>query len=267
MKNLCILNDALSYIEENISSDIDQNDIAAHCYCSLSALQKLFRYAFNFGVGNYVTRRRMTCSARELVTTDENILDIAMKYGYGSAEAFTRAFSKAWGETPAAFRKNKRFPGMFPKLEFDTDKGGIIMNEMHRKYDVTELYDYLKANTGTYIIGFDIKGLIPINEISNRAGDAAIRESLRRIDEAAGEGMLLLRIGGDEFALATGSADEAVSDSIIEKVISRNGEEFSYEGRMIPLSLYATKVKMSSTNLRYSQLFPEIYNALEDSKR
>ena len=124
-----------------------------------------------------------------------------------------------------------------------------------------------KANTGTYIIGFDIKGLIPINEISNRAGDAAIRESLRRIDEAAGEGMLLLRIGGDEFALATGSADEAVSDSIIEKVISRNGEEFSYEGRMIPLSLYATKVKMSSTNLRYSQLFPEIYNALEDSKR
>jgi len=79
--------------------------------------------------------------------------------------------------------------------------------------------------------------------------------------------MLLLRIGGDEFALATGSADEAVSDSIIEKVISRNGEEFSYEGRMIPLSLYATKVKMSSTNLRYSQLFPEIYNALEDSKR
>ena len=265
MKELCILSDALNYIEDNICGELVQADIAAACCCSLSALQKLFRYAFNISVGDYITRRRLTCCAKELVNTDRSVLDIALDHGYSTAEGFTRAFSRMWGEPPVSFRKEHRFTGLFPKLEL-CDNGGNDMTERRRKYDVTELYDYLDANRGTFIIAFDIKGLIPINNISSKAGDVAIRESLRRIEEAAGDNMLLFRIGGDEFALATGTSDEAEADNIADAVTSRNGEPFIWEGRDIPLSLFSVKLRIADRSIRYSELFPEIYNALEEVK-
>ena len=40
-----------------------------------------------------------------MITTTAPLLDIAVEAGYGSHEAFTRAFTKAYGETPAAWRK------------------------------------------------------------------------------------------------------------------------------------------------------------------
>lgn len=266
MKNLCVLNDAINYIEDNLCGDLQQGDIAAHSYCSLSGLQKLFRYAFHISVGDYITRRRLTCCAKELVATDRSVLDIALDYGYSSPEGFTRAFTRMWGEPPASFRKKRRFTGLFPKIE-SAENGGTDMSEVIRKYDVTELYDFLAANRGTYLIAFDIKGLIPINNISTKAGDVAIRESLRRIEEAAGENMLLFRIGGDEFALATGTADEKEAEAIAAAVTSRNGEPFQWESHSIPLSLFSAKMKIADRSIRYSELFPEIYNALEEVKK
>ncbi len=267
MRNLCVLNDALNYIEDHLRDELAQSDIAAHCYCSLSSLQKLFRYTFGISVGDYVSRRRLTCCARELVTGERNVLDIAVEYGYNSAEAFTRAFSRVWGEPPAVFRRKRRFSGIFPKLELNqSEMGGYIMKERRKSYDITELYDYFTSHRGTWIIAFDIQNLMPINDISHQAGDIAIRDSLRRIDEAAGDDMLLFRIGGDEFALATGLEDEAAVDALAAAVTGRNGETFAWEDRQIPLSLYAAKVKIAEGTIRYSELYPELDRALKVAK-
>ena len=259
MKNLCILNDALNYIEDHLKEDFTQQEIAAHCCCSLSSLQKLFSYAFHIGVADYVTRRRLTCCARELVQSDRSILDLALDWGYQSPEALTRAFARLFGEPPAAFRKNRRFTGIFPKFEeIKQENGGVFM----RKYDITELYDLLSQSKGTYILAFDIQNLVPINDISHKAGDIAIRESMRRIEDAAGENMLFFRIGGDEFALVTGLSDEKAVDALAKKVTDRNGEPIEWEGRKIPLGLYTAKMKIADKAIRYSELYPEIYQAL-----
>ena len=62
---------------------------------------------------------------------------------------------------------------------------------------VSRLFDYLNERTGTYVLCFDIVGLMRINdEISREAGDKVILESLKRINAAAGEDMPVLRIGG-----------------------------------------------------------------------
>lgn len=267
MNKFFILSDALDYIESNLKNELTQQEIADHCFCSLSSLQKMFRYTFHIGVSDYVTRRRLTCCARELIATDRSALDIAMDWGYNSPEVFTRAFSRVWGESPAVFRKNRRFSGLFPKLDLsEIEKEVSEMTEIHRKYVISELYDYLSANRGAYLIAFDIKHLIPINEISTKAGDIAIRDSLRRIEEAAEENMLLFRIGGDEFVLATGSSDPTVADAIMEKVIGRNGETFDWEGRQIPLSLYAVKFLIPDRSIRYGELFTEIHQTLNSVK-
>jgi len=264
VKNLCILNDALNYIEDHLREDFSQSDIAAYCCCSLSSLQKLFSYAFHIGVSDYVTRRRLTCCARELVQSDRSILDLALDWGYQSQEALTRAFARMWGEPPASFRKSRKFTGMFPRFEsIENENGGRIM----RKYDITELYDLLSQARGTYVLAFDIQNLVPINEISRKAGDIAIRESMRRIEDAAGEEMLFFRIGGDEFALVTGLTDENDADALAQKVTARNGEAIEWEGQKIPLSLYCAKMKIEDRSIRYSELYPEIYKALISAKQ
>lgn len=52
--------------------------------------------------------RRISCAALDLRDTDARILDIAVKYGFSSQEAFTRAFVKAFHVTPAVYRRAPR---------------------------------------------------------------------------------------------------------------------------------------------------------------
>lgn len=266
MESFCVLSQALDYIETHLGGEVSQQELANACCVSLSSMQKLFRYVFHISIADYVTRRRMTRCARELIRTDRTVLDIAMDFGYNSAEVFIRAFTRVWGETPTAFRKNRTFSGIFPKFEMDEASTGGKKMAAHRKYDISELYDYLNQRRGTFVLAFDIRSLVPINEISSKAGDIAIREALRRIEEAAEEDMLLLRIGGDEFALATGLTDEKAAEALCRKVLSRNGECFDWEGRSIPLSLYAALYRIGDRSIRYSELFPEIYHALMGAK-
>ncbi len=92
MKNFCIFADAVNYIEDNLCSDITQEDIAAACYCSLSALQKIWRYCTHTSLKEYITKRRLTRSAEDIAHTDMTLTDIAMKYRYSAPVVFTRAF-------------------------------------------------------------------------------------------------------------------------------------------------------------------------------
>lgn len=184
--NFCIFTTALDYIEHNLCSEFTQEDIAAVCYCSLSALQKLWRYATHTSLKEYISKRRLTNAGIDLLNTDMTVIDIAMKYQYNSHEVFTRAFTKQWGVAPSVFKKEwNKSCGLFPKLNRDYLKGAYYMG--NKKFDVTELFDYLNERTGTYVLCFDIVGLMRINdEISREAGDKVILESLKRINAAAG---------------------------------------------------------------------------------
>lgn len=54
---------------------------------------------------DYVGFRRISLAALELRDSDRRILDIAVDYGFSSHEAMTRAFCRAFGVTPQAYRK------------------------------------------------------------------------------------------------------------------------------------------------------------------
>ena len=138
MKNFCIFADAMNYIENNLCSPISQDDIAAACYCSLSALQKVWRYCTHTSLKEYITKRRLTRSAEDIVRTDMTLTEIAMKYQYNSPEVFLRAFFRFWGVTPSRFKENWRSTGLFPRIIPDEQmlKGGVYMG---RKVDISEL--------------------------------------------------------------------------------------------------------------------------------
>ena len=135
-----------------------------------------------------------------------------------------------------------------------------------KNVDISELYDLFIERNNCYFVCCDIKSLVPINEISFKAGDLAIIESLNRMNNAAGPEDIVFRIGGDEFALLTNSEDSQYAKEIAEKISAKNGETFIYEDREIPLKLHVGYLKLESQNLRYAELFEKLHTSIKESK-
>lgn len=132
-------------------------------------------------------------------------------------------------------------------------------NGMDRKFDSSELYDYIKANINTYVISFDMKGLMPINDTyGSEAGDKAILECLKRIDSVADKNMVAFRIGGDEFVLCTGLSDKDKVGEIAAKILAFNGGTVEQDGIKIPVAMRAGAAKIQGRNVRYSELFTKL---------
>ena len=264
--SLELLTTALSYLEDNLTEKITTEDVAKVCYCSKSTLEKLFRCVSHTSVHDYIIRRRMMKAAKMLYSHREiSILDVAVLYGYNSNEAFTRAFKQVWNCTPSEFRNKTRYSELFPRYEFDLDKGEQIM----KKVDISELYDVLRERTGCHYIIGDIVGLIPINDISRAAGDLALIEAMNRLNNVAGENDIVFRIGADEFVLLTDSKDMDYVKKLASKIESKNGDTFAYEGKDIPLSLYVlvstlTKGAHGDTGEMFNQ-FQQVVNDFKKS--
>lgn len=268
MKNFCIFADAVNYIEENLCSDISQEDIAAACYCSLSSLQKVWRYCTHTSVKEYMDKRRLTRCAEDILNTDMTLTEIAMKYRYNSPEVFTRAFQRLWGISPSKFKTERHSSGIFPRIIPDESKleGGIYMG---RRVDITELYNELETKKGSYVLCFDVAGLDMINKnISHAAGDKVILEAFRRIDAMAGDSMPAFRIGGDEFAAVTGLTDKREVEAQAEKVIALNGQPVEWEGRQIPVSVRIGAVRLGENghHIHYHELFNSMQTVINESK-
>lgn len=265
MKNFCIFADAVNYIEDNLCSEITQEEIAAACCCSLSTLQKVWRYCTHTSLKEYITKRRLTKCAEDIAHTDMTLTDIAMKYRYNSSEVFTRAFHKLWGVSPSKFRKEWHSTGIVPDEQ--TFKGGIFMG---RRVDITELYNELRPTEhDIWVLCFDIVNFSQVNKnIGRDAGDVVIREAFHRIDTAAVDNMAAFRIGGDEFAIVTGTDDKSAAERTAQKVTALNGQPVDFNGRNIPLTLRVSGIKLSASmpSVRFGELFDQMQNAINETR-
>ncbi len=266
MNKMELLTAALEYMEANLSSEIKTEDVAKACYCSKAALEKLFRNLNHMSVHDYVIRRRMTLAARMMRERPEvSVLDVALTYGYSTNESFSRAFKKVWDCNPSEFKENPRHFALFPRLFIPLQQEGETV--MRKNVDISELYELFQTRRNCYFVCSDIDHLVPINEISSKAGDLAILESLRRMESEAGEEDVIFRIGGDEFTLITNSEDVAYAEGIAERLRALNGTPFVFEGREIPLGLHIAVTKFSSDRIRYHDLFDQLHHAIQEVKK
>ena len=258
---------ALDFIEEHLTEEFSQEEIAAKCYCSLSSLQKTWKICTHMSIKEYVSKRRLTLAGRDMLS-GMSVLDAALKYGYNSHEVFTRAFSKVWGVSPSAFKKEwKGDCVLYPRLNPDYLEGDEIMNYNIKKFDVRDFYDYLKSQAGTYAICFDIQNLMWINDnLGREAGDKVILEAFRRINEAAGDDRVCLRIGGDEFVMISESSDRKTAEELAEKVLSKNGETVDYPGGKAEVSMRAGAILIGSS-LKYSILCEDFNEVLDMARK
>lgn len=101
------IQNALEYIEQNLTEEISVKDVAGMACISEFHFQRIFHALCGCSVGEYIRNRRLAAAGRELSGGDVKIIDIAFKYGYGSPDSFTRAFTKFHGITPSAAREKE----------------------------------------------------------------------------------------------------------------------------------------------------------------
>jgi AraC family transcriptional regulator len=99
---------ALWFIESRLGSEISLAEIATASEVSRYHLLRAFGAATGYSVMRYVRARRLTVAARQLSAGASDILGVALDAGYGSHEAFTRAFRDQFGLTPEAVRARLR---------------------------------------------------------------------------------------------------------------------------------------------------------------
>ncbi|MGH8781673.1 AraC family transcriptional regulator [Paraburkholderia sp.] len=99
---------ALWFIESHFANELTLDAIAGSGCVSRFHLARAFEAATGYPVMRYVRRRRLTEAARQLADGAPDILAVAVVAGYGSHEAFTRAFRDQFGLTPEAVRAQRR---------------------------------------------------------------------------------------------------------------------------------------------------------------
>ncbi|MGD9142959.1 MAG: AraC family transcriptional regulator [Dehalococcoidia bacterium] len=128
------MNAAISYIEDNLDGEVLTTEAAKRAACSSFHFQRLFFAVLGVTPAEYTRRRRLTLAATELSSGKSKVIDIAMKYGYDSPEAFTRAFRSLHGVTPTAAREPGVTLTAYPRIFFNIKlTGGTDMD-----YRITE---------------------------------------------------------------------------------------------------------------------------------
>lgn len=123
------MNAAINCMEDKLSSDIDFQEAANLACCSLFHFQRMFMVIMNVTPAEYVRKRRLTLAAKDLTSTTEKVIDIALKYGYDSPDSFARAFRNVHGSTPRAARSPGVKLSAFPRVSFHIElKGGVAMD-------------------------------------------------------------------------------------------------------------------------------------------
>jgi AraC family transcriptional regulator len=98
---------ALWCIESRFASELSLDEIAEVSGVSRFHLSRAFGVATGRSVMRYVRERRLSEAARQLANGAPDILQVALDWGYGSHEAFTRAFREQFGMTPEALRARR----------------------------------------------------------------------------------------------------------------------------------------------------------------
>lgn len=124
-----LTNKALWVIERNLARPLTLPEIAGSCGVSRYHLAHAFGACVGLSVMEYVRGRRLTAAAELLAAGAPDILDLAMETGYGSHEAFTRAFRAQFGTTPEMVRRRASTEDLpVVKAEKLPDSSGIQLD-------------------------------------------------------------------------------------------------------------------------------------------
>jgi AraC family transcriptional regulator len=150
---------SIDFIENNLENPITLSDVIKDTGFSKYHFHRVFKAICGDTVNEYIRRRRLTRASLELLETNNSIIHIALKYGYNSQEAFTRAFKDTYGLTPKVYRKNK-------KNFINLSKPEISMELLELREEPIKMKPTIIEKNKCYVVGLVCKGKNENDEVS-----------------------------------------------------------------------------------------------------
>lgn len=146
------MNQAIDYIEVNLTEEIKLETAAKFVGCSVWEFQRLFSFVTHTSLGEYIRGRRLELAGIDIQTSDEKITDIAIKFGYDSPAAFSRAFGRQYGISPSSARGKGVMLKPYPKITFQTinEERTDSMKSKNDMQAYSERGYYVKENAPVY---------------------------------------------------------------------------------------------------------------------
>ena len=116
------INEITEYIDNHLEEKIDYNVLARIMGVNSYTMQRIFSLLTTITLSDYIRKRRLSCAGYDFIKKKKKIIDVALKYQYESATAFSRAFSSFHGINPSKIT-NTTILKNFPRIilnEIDT---------------------------------------------------------------------------------------------------------------------------------------------------
>ncbi|MEV6959852.1 AraC family transcriptional regulator [Streptomyces sp. NPDC051207] len=132
------LNAAMEYIEEHLDGTVEAAELARVAVTSEYHFRRMFSALAGMPLSEYVRRRRLTVAGAEVLDGRRTLLDIAVRYGYGSGEAFARAFRAVHGVGPGEARRGGATLHAQPRMSFRL----VVEGSTGMRYRVVEKEEF-----------------------------------------------------------------------------------------------------------------------------
>jgi len=140
------LNQAIDYIEDHLLDDITITQIADHVYIGGAHLQRGFSALAGLTIGEYIRNRRLSLAGLELTRGDVRVIDIAVKYGYETAESFSKAFRRFHGISPSKAKQDCKNLKSYSRLTVKIImEGGSVMEYRIEQREAFEVVVKMKT--------------------------------------------------------------------------------------------------------------------------
>lgn len=171
------MNSALDYIEASLTEKISYDRIARLACCSKYHFQRMFPFITGVSLSEYIRRRRLTLAAYELQATDIKVVDIALKYGYDSPEAFSRAFKNLHGTIPSSVRDAGVFLKAYPRMTFQIS----IKGDYEMKYRIEQREAFKVFGVSTQISTDRTKAFEQVPRFCKKCDEDGITDELNEL--------------------------------------------------------------------------------------
>ncbi|SMP60221.1 AraC family transcriptional regulator [Anoxynatronum buryatiense] len=99
-----LVEDSLSYIEENLDKPLDLESVSNKLNVSRFYFHRIFSAVMGTSLNHYILSRRLNASLQMILKENDSLTDIAYALGFGTQASFTRAFKRYYGYPPSHAR-------------------------------------------------------------------------------------------------------------------------------------------------------------------
>ncbi|MCX5215286.1 AraC family transcriptional regulator [Kitasatospora sp. NBC_00240] len=173
------LNQALDHLEACLDREVDMAEVARIAAVSEYHFRRLFSALAGMPLPVYVRRRRMTLAGAEVLAGELTLLDVAVRFGYGSGEAFARAFRSVHGIGPGEARRTGAVLTAQPRMSFRVVVEGstamryrIVEKEpfrvVGRKARLPLVHEGVNAGAAAHLASLDEQAIVRMKQLAGQ---------------------------------------------------------------------------------------------------